>query len=76
MAAEWLGENRICAAKGSIGRHLEKHCLELSDEQYLAIGERISGGEQGEHIGFVEEGNSRGWFRAVVNGRIDKRGSA
>lgn len=74
MSVEWILGNRICAAKDSIERHLENHCLGWTNEQYLAIGERISNGEQGEHVGFVEEDGLRGWYTAVVRGRIDRRG--
>lgn len=74
MAIERIFGNCLCSSKESIDSHIEKHLLDWDSEKYLAIGERISGGEQGEHMGWIDENGITGWYRAIVKGQFDHNG--
>ena len=76
MAIERMFGNCLCSSTESIDSHIEKHLHDWDSEKYLAIGERISNGEQGEHMGWVEEDGIRGWYRAIVKGEFCHNGKA
>ncbi|MFH1066061.1 MAG: hypothetical protein V1734_06145 [Nanoarchaeota archaeon] len=74
MTIERIFGNCLCSSTESIDRHLEKHLHDWDREKYVAIGESISNGEQGEHMDRVDEAGVRGWYRAIVKGEFDRNG--
>jgi len=54
----------LCSRVSSIYEHTEKHRLDFSREEYMEVGELISKGRQGKHLGWHKDA----WYLVIVNG--------
>ena len=59
-----LFTENLCSRLDLIDSHIEKHGLEIGHEQYFEIGQRVSAGEQGVHVGWF----GGRWYTVVIKG--------
>ncbi|MBI4244799.1 MAG: hypothetical protein HY606_11980 [Planctomycetes bacterium] len=60
----------VCSSVDSIMRHVAKHGLAVTPEEYVEIGDKLSRGHQGIFSG---QYNGRG-YTAVVDGKVCRPG--